>query len=112
MTRVTYVLKKEELEILLNGMIAHGTDKTYIAMKNRTVIAMQQIEDADEILMDQYDTVLKKARSLNAENNDEKLQKTLYQLASLLRILAHEIYREYLKAGKERGSKRFLHIVK
>jgi len=113
MTRTPYILKEEELEILLNGITTRGADETYKAMKNRTFMAIQQIDDADEILMDQYDTVLKKARNLNVENEDsEKLQKILYHLASILRILAHEIYREYLKAGKERDNERFLRLVK
>lgn len=111
--RTPYTLKENELEMLLNGMTKYGADKTFDVMKKRSLASMEDTKDSDEILMDQYETVLKRARGLSIENEeDEQLQKSLYQLSSLLRVLAHDIYREYLKTDKERNNKRFLRLVK
>ena len=112
-THTPYILKEDELEILLDGIVTRGVDETYEAMKARSLGAAQKIPDADEILMDQADTVLKRARNLEIKNEeDEELLKTLYKLHGVLRILSHEIYREYLKTDKERDNERFIRLVK
>ena len=113
MTRKPYILKEEEIEILLNGIIEFGIDETYERMKYRALAGMKQSADVDEILMDQADTVLKRARNLSTDDESgAELLKSLYQLSAMLRMLAHEIYREYLKTDQERDNKRFLRLVK
>lgn len=111
--RTPYILKEQEMEMLLNGMAKYGADKTYEVMKKRSLASMEDVTDTDEVLMDQYESVLKRARELTVESDDDKeLQNSLYQLSSLLRVLAHEVYREYLKIDKERDNERFLRLIK
>ena len=112
MTRAPYILKEEELTILVDGLILRGAQETYDAMFAKVEFAMQNDEYMDEMLMDMHETVLKKARALEEETDfDESFQDALYQVASLLRILAHDIHLRYAKIGKEKGHQRFLHSV-
>jgi len=113
MTHRPYVLDKEEFDELVNSVIRLGSDEVYDAMRRRAFTKIKQVRYADEILMDQHLTILGKARKLIIKNEDDKeLYKTLCDLASMLRKLAHEIHREYLRMNAERDSLRFLHIVR
>jgi hypothetical protein len=112
MTRKPYTLSEEEIEVLIDGIMKHGDEATYMQMKYKTLISMDKKDDLDEMLMDMHETILARARKSSTENKiDKELRKILYQLASMLRILAHEIYREYIKNGKSRDSERFLRLV-
>lgn len=113
MIRPLYIFKKEELRILLNGMITRGPEVLYNTMKSRALMSMKKVSYADDIIMDQYEAVLKVARTQSNESwEDKKTKNILYNIASLLRILAHVIYREYLKIDRERDNERFLRLVK
>ena len=112
MTRKPYMLKEEEIEVLVSGMMEHGVQATYDRMFDRAIKTMKVTDDMDEMLMDMHDTVLIRARDFVVENdNDKELRKTLYQLANMLRTLGHEVYYKYIKAGKERDNDRFLRLV-
>ena len=112
MIRKPYVLKEEEISTLVHGMMTHGDEETYVRMRDKSLVSMQQIDDMDEMLMDMHETMLKRAREAEIENDqDKQVKQILYQLASMLRILAHDINREYRKRGKEKDGERFLRLV-
>lgn len=112
MTRESYIMPEEEIEILINGIIEHGDEETYSRMRDKTLFIIDKKDDVDEMLMDMHETVLIRAREVVVENEgNQELQKILYQLASILRILAHEIYRTYIRNGSSRDSERFLRLV-
>lgn len=108
MIRKPYTLKEEELKHLVDGIKNHGVEETQEQMRQRVLLAMAYDPNMDESLMDMYDSVLKRARSPVVGEEDKKI---LYTLSSMLRILAHEAHRTYIKAGKEKDNTRFLHLV-
>jgi len=112
--RTPYILQEAEVQTLLHGMVNYGPEETYNRMKEKAVKAMSDNEYMDEMFMDMYEAMLKRAREFNydEEDNDGKeLQVVLYKLASMLRKVAHDVYRMYLKEGKDRNSPRFLRLV-
>jgi len=112
MTRKPYVLKEEEISTLIHGMMTHGDEETYARMRDKSLVAMRNIEDMDEMLMDMHETMLHRARETKDEEKaDKELKQILYQLASMFRILAHYINREYRTLGKEKRGERFLKLV-
>lgn len=112
MTREPYILKAKEIQSLVAGLAAHGPQLTYEQMRKRATQAMENANDVDEMFLDMHEYMLKKARELEVEDDDDlKLQIFYYTIASMLRKLAHEIYRAYLKLGKERASNRFIRLV-
>jgi len=112
MTRKPYILKEEEIDTLVQGIVEHGDEETYAKMRDKSLVAMRNVKDMDEMLIDMYETMLERARSANDEDQtDKELKKILYQLASMFRILAHDINREYRKLGQERNGERFLRLV-
>ncbi len=112
MERKPYVLKNDEIETLIKGIMEYGDEETYARMLNKSLVTMQNIEDMDEMLMDMYETMLEKARSTKDEDKSSKeLRLIYYQLASMFRILAHQIQREYIKKGQNKQGERFLRLV-
>lgn len=95
----------------MSGMINLGEKETYAKMKERMLAAKEQNQEADEICMDMYESMLQRARSFVSDENDKSMldiKQTLYQLASMLRTLAHEMHRLYSKKDE---SGRFLEIA-
>ena len=110
--RTPYIIKANEIESLLAGIIAHGIAKTYEQMKIRATQAMEKSEDIDDMFLDMYEAMIDKARALNEEDEQEKqLRLGYYAVAAMLRRLAHEVHFSYLKLKKEKDSGRFLHLV-
>ena len=108
--RTPYILQEAEIQTLLHGMANYGLKETYNRMKEKAIGAMSNDDYVDEMFLDMYETILKQARELNQEEKDEReLQLILYQLSSMLRTIAHDIYRMYLK--KEKNSPRFLKLI-
>jgi hypothetical protein len=107
-----YILKEEELNMFVQSIIKYGDDETYNRMLTRSLIAINEIDDADEMLMDMHQAVIKRARNIGENNDNEKSIKSVYyRLASILRILAHRIQREYIRKGHVKNSERFLRVV-
>lgn len=112
MTRKPYTLPEQEIEILISGLMEHGDEETYNRMRDKTLSVIDKKDDLDEMLMDMYETMITRARESVVENEkDKELQNILYQLASILRILAHELYRTYIKNGKGRDNERFIRLA-
>lgn len=104
-----YKIKEEEISALLFGLTEYGEEDTYFKMKLKIIVAMEDNDYMDQNLLDMHETVLKKAR--NTDKELFQMKKNLYTLASMLRILAHEIHKGYKRESPERDSKRFLHLV-
>lgn len=117
MNHKPYIMKVEEIEILITSMIANGPEETYAKMRARAFIAMDKKDDIDEMFLDMSEVFLKRGRDeLNAslEDNDDGailLINIHYSLAFMLRRLSHEVYRKYLKKGKQRDTNRFIRLV-
>jgi len=112
MSRKRYVLKPEEIEALIRGMIEHGQDETYKKMKEKALASMEKMKDLDEMFMDMSEDFLDKARVEVGETSDSKQVKDIYYiLSSMLRTLAHEVNKIYRKNGKEKFSDRFIRLI-
>jgi len=108
--RTPYILKNNEVNALLAGLAAHGASKTFEQMKGRATTAMEKSDDIDEMFLDMYDGMLKRARKTD-DKGEKELQSAYYLLTSMLWRLAHEIHFAYLKSGKQKDSTRFIHLV-
>ena len=109
-----YVLSEEEIRSLLSGMANLGSQKTYEIMKERMLIMKKDTNDAniDGICMDMYDVMLIRAREFNYEEGDkegQEIKQILFQIASMFRILAHELHRT--NKNKIINTDRFLELV-
>jgi len=112
MSRKKYVLKTEEIEALLRGMIENGPDETYKRMKEKALISIEKMKDLDEMFMDMSEDFLDRARTEPGEDeNGKQLKDVYYILNSMLRTLAHEINRIYRKNGKGKTGDRFIRVV-
>lgn len=108
-----YVLKEEEINMFVQSIIKYGDNETYNKMLAKSLVVMNETDNADEMLMDMHQTIIKRARNIGESNDDEKSIKSVYyRLASILRILAHQIQREYIKKGYNKDSERFLRLVR
>ena len=67
------------------------------------------------MLLDMSETILQKGRedldSGVKQEGELTVSNIYYSLAFMLRRLAHEIYRLYIKKGKKRDSNRFIRLV-
>lgn len=108
--REKYVLTDVELNNLLVGIEKFGVDKTYMAVKSKAFGAISCVESIDEMLMDQYDSVIEKARSY--DQTDIHTISNLYSIASILRRVGHQLYRQLLRSEMRKESDRFLNIIK
>jgi len=110
--RKPYILKTEEVDTLLKGLISHGEEVTYERMKNMAFGASQERPDMDDVFLDMYEGMIKKARSVDSDEEDaKKLSHDLYTLAGMMRNIAHQLYRAYNRAGMSRDNDRFLRLV-
>jgi hypothetical protein len=105
-----YTISEEEVRSLLAGIVQLGPKETYIKMKERMLAAKEDIQNVDEMCMDMYDDMLIRARAFNYDDEEGKeIQIVLFQIASMLRVLAHELHRTY--KDKMINTKRFLELV-
>lgn len=115
MSRVAYIMKEKEIMALVVGFIKCGPEDTYIKMKTKALFVMDKVDDLDEEFLDRSIILLSKARQEQDEDNDDSEEIShkdiYYTLSFMLRKLAHEINREYIKRGKTRNSNRFLRLV-
>lgn len=115
MTHKPYIMKIEEIQVLVAGLVSHGANDTYNRMKAKSILSMDQKDDIDEMLLDMSETMLQKGRedlgSVVEREGEPTVSSIYYSLAFMLRKLAHEIYRLYIKKGKKRDSNRFIRLV-
>lgn len=121
MIRKPYIMKMEEMQTLIASLVTKGAEETYARMRAKAFMAMDKTADIDEMFLDMSETFLKKGRS-ELESSDEEdeeveddgrptLISIYYTVAFLLRRLAHEVYRRYIKMGKQRDNDRFIRLV-
>jgi hypothetical protein len=112
MVRKRYILKVEEIETLLKGIIETGPEETYKKMKEKALLSIEKMKDLDEMFMDMSEDLLDRARIEPAEDeNSKQLKDTFYLLHSMLRNLAHEVNKIYRKNGKEKTGERFVRLI-
>lgn len=111
--RKPYILKAEEVDTLLKGLVSHGEEVTYERMRERAFNASQERPDMDDIFLDMYEGMIKRARHIDTgeEEDAKKLSGDLYTLASMMRNIAHQLYRAYNRAGMSRDNDRFLRLA-
>lgn len=110
-TREKYIIKTKEINSLLAGLVAHGPEKTYAQMKIRATRAMETADDVDEMFLDMSESMLKKARNARTKKGEQSTKPYFYTLASMLRRLAHEINRAYIKSNRKVENTRFIRLV-
>lgn len=113
MNRQPYILKGEEISLLLSKLSNDGEQELYKSMKHKASVNIQCVNDLDEIFLDMSNTFVSMARDVDIDNEElNKIRQMYLVLSFLLRRLGHEIYREYTKHGKtDRSHDRFLHVV-
>jgi hypothetical protein len=106
-------MKVEEIQMLVSGLIEHGPEETFNKMRAKAFMSMDQKNDVDEIFLDMSETLSRKAKEeLDNDSDDNPSLSNIYStLAFMLRRLAHEVHRKYIKKGEERDSSRFLRLV-
>lgn len=110
--RKPYILKTEEIDTLLAGLMTNGEEQTYELMKSKAFSASQQRPDMDDVFLDMYESMMKKARGIDAAGEGDKdAIEAMYTLASMMRTIAHQLYRAYNRAGMTRDNDRFLRII-
>lgn len=120
MSRKPYIMKVEEMQTLIASLITNGPEETYTRMRAKALLAMEQTDDIDDMFLDMSETFLNKGRA-ELESDDEKAEGEedeepsiayiYYNLAFMLRRLAHEVYRRYITKGKQRDNERFIRLV-
>lgn len=110
-TREKYIIKTKEVNSLLAGLVAHGPERTYEQMKLRATRAMEASDDVDEMFLDMAESMLKKARNTRVKKDEQSTKPYFYTLASMLRRLAHEINRAYIRTNRKADSVRFIRLV-
>lgn len=112
MMRKPYILKSDEIDALLAGMIAHGESDTYDRMRDKAFLSSETRADMDDIFLDMYDGMIKKARLAYDDGEDEQdMIDAMYSIAFMMRDIAHKLYRKYLRSGLPRDSDRFIRLV-
>lgn len=112
MSRKKYILKTEEIEALLKGIVENGPEDTYNKMKEKAYASIEKMTDLDEMFLDMSEDFLDRARiEPGDEENSKQIRDIYYILNSMLRTLAHEVYRTYKKSGKEKPGERFVRLV-
>jgi len=111
MNRTPYIMKEEEIQALIAGFIKYGPEDVYIKMKTKALFVMDKIDDLDEEFLDRANLLLIRGKKELYNNSEDSLKNIYYTLAFMLRKLAHEIYRKYIKNGRLRDNDRFLRIV-
>lgn len=111
MNRTPYIMKEEEIRALIAGFVKYGSEDIYIKMKTKALFVMDKIDDLDEEFLDRANILLMRGRKELHDDNEDSLKDIYYTLSFMLRKLAHEIYRKYIKNGRIRDNDRFLRIV-
>jgi len=106
-------MRVEEIQILVSGLIEHGPEETYNRMRAKAFLSMDKKKDIDEVFLDMSEALSKRAKDEIESDSDENpsLANIYSTLAFMLKRLAHEIYRKYIKLGDERDNKRFLRLI-
>ena len=100
------VITTEEIQTLVSGLILHKEDGLYSHMCAKALLLMSSLDDVDEMFLDMSDSALHYARE-----QDEGDARDYYTVSFLLRRVAHQVYRKYIREGKQRESERFLRSV-
>jgi len=112
MVRKKYILKTEEIEALLRGMVEAGPAETYNRMMEKALLSMEKIKDLDEMFLDMSEDFLDRARiEPGEEENSKQLKNIYYILNSMLRNLAHEVDSVYRKNGRKKSGDRVIRLV-
>lgn len=108
-----YIMKEEEIQILIAGLITNGPEDTCNRMRARAFISMDQKDNIDEIFLDMSEIFSKRALDdiENNSDNDPSISNIYSTLSFMLKKLAHEVYRKYIKKGDKRDNSRFLRLV-
>lgn len=110
--RQPYVLKTEEVDTLLNGLISNGADETYERMRDKAFNVSEQRLDMDDVFLDMYECMIERAREVDINNQDgQELAQHMYTLAAMMRNIAHQLYRAYNRSGDARDNERFLRLA-
>jgi len=110
--RTPYSISEDEIKKLISLFISAGEAKTYNITKSNLFFSINTFDDLDEKILDMSDSFLELGREEKKKSNEDLiLSKTYYSLSYILRKIAHEIYRKYIRSGKERDNKRFLRLV-
>ncbi len=111
MNRTPYIMKEEEIQALIAGFIKYGSEDIYIKMKTKALFIMDKVDDLDEEFLDRANILLMRGRKELHDNSEDSLRDIYYTLSFMLRKLAHEIYRKYIKNGRVGDNDRFLRII-
>lgn len=113
MSRNAYIMKIEEIQMLVEGFIFNGPEDTYNRMRAKAFMSMDQKNDIDEVFLDMSESLAKKAKEdIDSDNDENPSLSNIYStLAFMLRRLAHEVYRKYIEKGEKRDNSRFLRLV-
>ncbi len=112
-----YIMKNEEIQTLVAGIMAHGVDDTYSKMRAKAIFAMDNKENIDDMFLDMSDTLLRLAREevdskdKNEDGDSNLLSNVYYTVSYMLKRIAHEVYRNYIKKGDTRDNSRFIRLV-
>lgn len=112
--RKPYIMKIEEVQTLIAGLITNGPEDTYNKIKAKALFAMDGKGDIDDMFLDMSETLLKKGREEMEDKEAEEsptLAHVYYTLSYILRKVAHEIYIKYIKRGEARDNNRFIRLV-
>ncbi len=101
-------MDQQEIQTLITGISQQGAQKLYDLIKTNGMAMMATQYNLDETIMDRYENFLELART----NEDETTRNIYYSLASLMRKLAEEIHRMYIKQGHKKEGSRFLRLIK
>ena len=112
--RNTYIMSENEIGAMVAGFIKFGPEDIYNKMRAKALLVIDKMKDLDDEFLDRAETLLVKARQESEtvkENERDSLERIYYTLSFMLRKLAHEIYRKYLKKGEKRDNGRFLRLI-
>jgi hypothetical protein len=106
-------MKVEEIQILVIGLIDNGPEETYNKMRAKAFMSIDTRSDVDEMFLDMSEILSKKAKEeVDNDNDDNPSLANIYStLSFMLRRLAHEVYRKYIKMGDKRNNERFLRLA-
>lgn len=109
MNRTPYKIKNEEIATLLDALDKHGYERTYQLMEHKALSTMESRNNIDEMFLDMADS-LQRIVCNNIDLDQETIE--AYDIiASMLRRIAHRVYRRYINGGKWRDNSRFLRLV-
>jgi len=107
-------MSENDIEAMVAGFIKLGPEDVYNKMRAKALLVMDKMKDLDDEFLDRSNTLLAKARQeaeATKEEDSDSLERIYYTLSFMLRKLAHEIYRKYLRKGETRDNGRFLRLV-